>query len=294
MQHANAIAAIIAPTTIRAKLEPLAWSLAEVQIAWMFVDDVNICIENGYWMAAVPAFNDLQLDLLGGLVSAHPTTAFLAVVADPLGHQTRRAIQAGAMMALNLLIPGEVVRDAVRMIAAGHLGLSLPVADSLPPSGWAGPAANRPARVAAPGPATSSTELSARAQMAEPQLTAEHCRTVEKAETADPVGAAGPGQSARVTRTQEPTRRSEAGDPKVISWATRGPTGLDLAPLDPEEQSLVEFLRDGLTVMEVAGRCYCSERSLYRRLRALYDKVGVRGRRELISRLPQQRSSAAR
>ncbi|MEV8395960.1 MULTISPECIES: hypothetical protein [unclassified Streptomyces] len=49
------------------------------------------------------------------------------------------------------------------------------------------------------------------------------------------------------------------------------------------DRELVRQLRTSMTVSEIARRHYCSERSMYRRIRRLYDELGVRGRAELMS-----------
>ncbi|MFI7408987.1 helix-turn-helix transcriptional regulator [Streptomyces sp. NPDC049627] len=52
-----------------------------------------------------------------------------------------------------------------------------------------------------------------------------------------------------------------------------------------DERELVRELCTSMTVSEIARRHYCSERSMYRRIRRLYDELGVRGRAELVSRV---------
>ncbi|MFD7313763.1 helix-turn-helix transcriptional regulator [Streptomyces sp. NPDC059883] len=65
--------------------------------------------------------------------------------------------------------------------------------------------------------------------------------------------------------------------------AAGAPTVPDLHRADRE---LVRQLRTSMTVSEIARRHYCSERSMYRRIRRLYDELGVRGRAELMSVIP--------
>ncbi|MEV6419885.1 hypothetical protein [Streptomyces sp. NPDC051662] len=60
--------------------------------------------------------------------------------------------------------------------------------------------------------------------------------------------------------------------------------GASTAPdLHRADRELVRQLRTSMTVSEIARRHYCSERSMYRRIRRLYDELGVRGRAELMS-----------
>ncbi|MFD9369807.1 DNA-binding response regulator [Streptomyces sp. NPDC060020] len=49
-----------------------------------------------------------------------------------------------------------------------------------------------------------------------------------------------------------------------------------------QDAELMRLLCTPMTVAEIARRHYCSERSMYRRIRQLYNEVGVRGRTELM------------
>ncbi|MFF2964368.1 DNA-binding response regulator [Streptomyces sp. NPDC057963] len=56
------------------------------------------------------------------------------------------------------------------------------------------------------------------------------------------------------------------------------------AALPSHDAELMRLLCTSITVSEIARRYYyCSERSMYRRIRRLYDDLGVGGRAELIS-----------
>ncbi|MFF9095541.1 DNA-binding response regulator [Streptomyces sp. NPDC014802] len=58
-----------------------------------------------------------------------------------------------------------------------------------------------------------------------------------------------------------------------------------LAPRpDGYDAALLRMLCTSATVSEIARRNYCSERSMYRRIRKLYDAFGVSGRSELHAR----------
>jgi len=50
---------------------------------------------------------------------------------------------------------------------------------------------------------------------------------------------------------------------------------------DPRDQKLLTLLRGSATIAEIADQLYCSQRSLYRRLRPLYAALGVTSRQEL-------------
>lgn len=63
-----------------------------------------------------------------------------------------------------------------------------------------------------------------------------------------------------------------------------------------EEQELIELLCGPTPITEIASRFYCSERSMYRQLRLLYAKYGVKGRQEFRREIAHraQRGRAAR
>ncbi|WP_019547651.1 helix-turn-helix transcriptional regulator [Streptomyces sulphureus] len=51
----------------------------------------------------------------------------------------------------------------------------------------------------------------------------------------------------------------------------------------PYDEELLRLLGTSLTVSEIARRFYCSERTMYRRIRHLYDAFGVSRRSELMA-----------
>jgi DNA-binding NarL/FixJ family response regulator len=57
--------------------------------------------------------------------------------------------------------------------------------------------------------------------------------------------------------------------------------GGSLPELDHQEQALLKLLCGNDTMSVIAKGFYCSERSIYRRVRQLYDRFGVPGRNEL-------------
>ncbi|MET8999275.1 hypothetical protein [Amycolatopsis sp. NPDC004169] len=60
----------------------------------------------------------------------------------------------------------------------------------------------------------------------------------------------------------------------------------DVETLDPEETGrLMHLLCGTSSISSIAQQFYCSERSMYRRLRRLYERLGVSGRSELRSRM---------
>lgn len=64
------------------------------------------------------------------------------------------------------------------------------------------------------------------------------------------------------------------------------------ATLDEFDTQLLRMLRTSMTVAEIARHHYLSERSMYRRIRNLYDTLGVHSRAELVSSAPRDDISA--
>ncbi|MFI1966123.1 response regulator transcription factor [Streptomyces pathocidini] len=96
-----------------------------------------------------------------------------------------------------------------------------------------------------------------------------------------------------------PDRAAVAGRLRALPARESPPTPPAAAPIpgvdyDPE---LLRLLCTSATVSEIARRYYCSERSMYRRIRRLYDALGVSGRSELLplaAELGLRRPSPAR
>lgn len=79
-----------------------------------------------------------------------------------------------------------------------------------------------------------------------------------------------PAAAALVDRSTVRSPVPAALEPEVARWGE-------------EERQIVGLLRGHDTIATIARRYYCSERSMYRRVRALYDELGVSGRSELRS-----------
>ncbi|MFB8273977.1 helix-turn-helix transcriptional regulator [Nocardia colli] len=62
--------------------------------------------------------------------------------------------------------------------------------------------------------------------------------------------------------------------------------------LDDFDTRLLRMLRTSMTVAEIARHNYLSERSMYRRIRNLYDTMGVHSRAELVRAAPRDDASA--
>ncbi|WP_281875338.1 hypothetical protein [Nocardia sputorum] len=84
--------------------------------------------------------------------------------------------------------------------------------------------------------------------------------------------------------SNEPKRqplRERAGTPATGAE----PSGRDC--LDEFDTRLLRMLRTSMTVAEIARLHYLSERSMYRRIRSLYDTLGVDSRAELVRAQPR-------
>ncbi len=163
---------------------------------------------------ALPATTTGRLDLITQVAQDYPFAAIVATVIDPTGLISRGAIDAGACLVLNLLIPAEHTVPVIAQQLLAHLNYSM--AEAAPP----------------PPPPTALR----------PHLDDDTC------------------------------------------WLTA------ILPSTDDDHELVHHLIGGESTSELARRFYCSERSMYRRLRHIYDRVGVSGRYELINRLARWES----
>nr|WP_285543887.1 hypothetical protein [Streptomyces lavendulae] len=78
---------------------------------------------------------------------------------------------------------------------------------------------------------------------------------------------------------------------------TAVPAHVDLVPREGRapggDEELVTMLCEWVPVGEMARRYYCSERSMYRRIRRIYDALGVSSRKELRAKLLSGAASEA-
>lgn len=83
-----------------------------------------------------------------------------------------------------------------------------------------------------------------------------------------------------------PASRLQLAEPPVAP----GEPG-EAETLDPEEAGrLMRMLCGTSSISSIAQQFYCSERSMYRRLRRLYEQLGVSGRSELRSRMTDRKA----
>ncbi|WP_280244622.1 helix-turn-helix transcriptional regulator [Nocardia abscessus] len=84
--------------------------------------------------------------------------------------------------------------------------------------------------------------------------------------------------------SMEPRRQAPRGRGGMPATSTE-PSGRD--GLDEFDTRLLRMLRTSMTVAEIARLNYLSERSMYRRIRRLYDTLGVDSRAELVGSQPR-------
>ncbi|MEU7281437.1 DNA-binding response regulator [Streptomyces sp. NPDC045431] len=119
------------------------------------------------------------------------------------------------------------------------------------------------------------------AQLRAHSMTATRCEPTEPAEQADPAAAGPAAPWLQAIRShdehQHQHQPEEPARPRTYQQASHPPA------LCEGDLELARMLCTSMTVSEIARRHYCSERSMYRRIRRLYDDLGVTGRAELMS-----------
>jgi DNA-binding NarL/FixJ family response regulator len=94
------------------------------------------------------------------------------------------------------------------------------------------------------------------------------------------VDMSGQFDSAAISRASADNRTTANGATEVHAAGGRRGAG---PVLERPEIELIRMLRTPMTVAEIARQNYMSERSMYRRVRKLYDVLGITGRAELHS-----------
>ncbi|MFJ8648228.1 helix-turn-helix transcriptional regulator [Streptomyces sp. NPDC093546] len=107
------------------------------------------------------------------------------------------------------------------------------------------------------------------------QLRAHSMTTTRLEPTAEPAGPAAPWLQA--IRSHDEHHPEEPARPRTYQHVSHPPA------LCEGDLELARMLCTSMTVSEIARRHYCSERSMYRRIRRLYDDLGVAGRAELMA-----------
>ncbi|MEU9115103.1 hypothetical protein AB0D04_25775 [Streptomyces sp. NPDC048483] len=241
----------------------------------------------------MPVTSEFQAEGLRDVRVRHPLALLVAVTNDVSGHQTYYAIRSGANFVLNLAIPGDrqidmlyaqcrahCVAGAVDGSAAwlrsvpgehgGHHG-----ADDSGPAfreSFLAPRGPSSHGLRGPAPALADTVARARSALDPPSGPA-------RGATPDPASAPEQPRNPQPSRNPQPPQTPQSPQPPHHPSAPHRPP-----PALPDcDRELLHSLCTSATVSEIARRHYCSERSMYRRIRRLYDDLGVTGRAELLS-----------
>ncbi|MFF4605283.1 helix-turn-helix transcriptional regulator [Streptomyces sp. NPDC001339] len=211
----------------------------------------------------VPVTSEFQAQELREIRVRHPLSLLTAVTNDISGHYTYYAIRSGANFVINLAIPAESQIDMLYAQFRTHR-------------------------------ATTPTDPTAAWRQALPADHSGHAR-VRYDNAASRDASAGHGSPVREGRRTEPDTRPTS---PPVAESTPGSDSAPITvareeehirrripqlPLSESDKELVRLLCTSITVSEIARRYYCSERSMYRRIRKLYDKLGIAGRTELTS-----------
>ncbi|MGW2561997.1 helix-turn-helix transcriptional regulator [Streptomyces sp. NPDC001514] len=190
----------------------------------------------------LPVTSESQAEELRTVRMRHPLSLIIAVTNDLSGHLIYHAIRSGSNFAFNLAISSE---SQIDMLYAQFRAHSTTMA-----------AHTAPDAPDAPHWASAHT--------ATPRIQRVLLDHNELHPGADNAVRQGPqGRGGPVLR--EGGRRDPAALPALSDYDTE----------------LMRLLCTSITVSEIARRHYCSERSMYRRVRKLYDLLGVTGRAEL-------------
>ncbi|MEE1737291.1 hypothetical protein [Streptomyces sp. BE147] len=206
----------------------------------------------------IPVASEFQAEGLRAVRVRHPLSLLIAVTDDVTGYRTYYAIRSGASFVLNLAIPGESQVDMLYAQLRAHrmtmsaVRLHLAHADHQGHDGHEAHEAHEghqehgiPLR--AHGDETARDHV--------PRHAAEH-------------------------------RCPDIGvrhDDERFALDHRPPRPAATVPATTSDTGLLRLLRTPMTVSEIARTYYCSERSMYRRIRKLYDDLGIRSRTELMS-----------
>ncbi|MFB7912969.1 hypothetical protein [Streptomyces sp. NPDC056061] len=207
----------------------------------------------------IPVTSEFQAEELRTVRVRHPLSLLIAVTHDISGYRTYYAIRSGANFVLNLAIPGECHRDLLYAQLRAHRAAG--AADAIAVTGATSTTGAMPVDGAADG----ASDSGAQGILPEQGGARHRCRYYGEA----PSGA--PSASA-------PPTGAKAGRESDM------PEGRPQSTVSSYDADLFRLLRTPITVAEIARRhYYCSERSMYRRIRRLYDDLGVTGRAELMS-----------
>ncbi|SCK48548.1 helix-turn-helix transcriptional regulator [Streptomyces sp. WMMB 322] len=246
-----------------------------------FVDDEDLTAPGGALdlPVLIPVTSEFQAEGLRAVRVRHPLALLVAVTNDVSGFRTYYAIRSGANFVFNMAISGAHQVDMLYAQLRSHCTTGPPerAESQFQPlsvareSGF-GEEDHRQAlpghfedRTARPGSMRQGSGLE--------HAAAAGRRTLQAGDGL-PSHPLHPGGSA--SGEHGPVRPSPCGRAggAHAADAVRTAPGIDTG--------LMRMLCSSMTVSEIARRYYCSERTMYRRIRRLYDEVGVRSRAELI------------
>ncbi|MEE1786410.1 helix-turn-helix domain-containing protein [Streptomyces sp. SP17BM10] len=203
----------------------------------------------------LPITSEFQADALRDVRLHHPMSLLVAVTTDVTGYRTYYAIRSGADFVVNLAIGFEQADALTAQLQAQQA--YAPGSGAVPATAQAVPGRLRLADHRVPASARPSERWSGPGSEAWSEAWSE------------PPGVAGPGGRGPADRLlPHPAPPHPAPRP---------------ASLADSERTLVRLLCTSMTVSEIARHHYCSERSMYRRIRRLYDHLDVGNRTELVT-----------
>lgn len=240
-----------------------------------FVDDEDLTAPGGALdlPVLIPVTSEFQAEGLRVVRVRHPLALLVAVTNDVSGFRTYYAIRSGADFVFNMAIAGANQVDMLYAQLRSHCTAASPEsADSrIQPFSVAreavpaeeehrqAPSGHFEESAARPGSAWKERGLEHSAAAGRRALQPEHGLPPHSPYPAGP------------TSGEHDSARPSDHDP---AHALRTVPGIDTG--------LMRMLCSSMTVCEIARRYYCSERTMYRRIRKLYDDVGVSSRAELI------------
>lgn len=241
-----------------------------------FVDDEDLTAPGGALdlPVLIPVASEFQAEGLRIVRVRHPLALLVAITNDVSGFRTYYAIRSGADFVFNMAIASANQVDMLYAQLRSHCTTASPEsADSrFQPFSVAGDAASAEEEhrhdlsgnfeeraTAKPGRVRQERGLEHSAVADRRTLQTEHWLSSH------------PPHSGGTTSGEHDSGRPSEHDPP---HALRTVPGIDTG--------LMRMLCSSMTVCEIARRYYCSERTMYRRIRKLYDDVGVGSRAELI------------
>ncbi|WP_246530712.1 helix-turn-helix transcriptional regulator [Streptomyces bathyalis] len=240
-----------------------------------FVDDEDLTAPGGALdlPVLIPVTSEFQAEGLRVVRVRHPLALLVAVTNDVSGFRTYYAIRSGADFVFNMAIAGANQVDMLYAQLRSHCTTaSSESADShFQPFRVARGAgsAEEEHRQALSG---DFQERSARPGSEWKERGLEHAAVAGRRPLqADHGLSSHPPHPEGPTSGEHESARPSEHDP---AHALRTVPGIDTR--------LMRMLCSSMTVCEIARRYYCSERTMYRRIRKLYDDVGVSSRAELI------------